>query len=392
MSLNLTVLTTSFPLSPNSVSGLFIKRLLDHLPDSISPTVVTPTPSSPTAKKLIHNNIMIIPFRYAPRFLELIAHNPGGIPVALKRHKWLYLILPLFITAMFISCFRYSMKSNIIFANWAISGVVGGFVSKFLRIPIVCTLRGEDINRARNNFSDRLILKLCLHLCDSIVVVSNSFSEWLRESFPNHSQKIKMIENGIDKNFLKISRNFEIPSNKYHLLTICSLINRKGVDQIIQALSMLNLQTEVEMVVGGSGPEKDRLRELVDKLQLNDSISFVGEVSPGNVSNLMADADLFILASHSEGRPNVILEAMASALPIVATDIEGNNELIVNTETGLLFRDGDIEELASKIKMLLNDKDQREKLGLNARNFILNNNLVWSNTASKYYQLFLTLI
>jgi len=113
---------------------------------------------------------------------------------------------------------------------------------------------------------------------------------------------------------------------------------------------------------------------------------------PSDIPAVLTEADIFILASHSEGRPNVVLEAMAAGLPVIATNIEGINELIAHNENGLLFRDGSVGELTRYLESLSKDAKLRAELGRKARRFIVERNLSWSNTASRYSELYSSLI
>ena len=101
---------------------------------------------------------------------------------------------------------------------------------------------------------------------------------------------------------------------------------------------------------------------------------------------------VFVLASHSEGRPNVILEAMAAALPVVASDIPGVNELVEHGHTGLLFRPGVIEELTQHLLALARDAMLRDRLGRAGRGSILQRQLRWRATAEQYDRLYTTLM
>ena len=104
--------------------------------------------------------------------------------------------------------------------------------------------------------------------------------------------------------------------------------------------------------MAGSGPELAALEQLVETLRLGDDIEFVGAVEPRMVVDLLAKADAFVLASHSEGRPSVVLEAMAAALPVIATDIDGVRDIVEHESTGLLYDGDDTFHLAGHISRL----------------------------------------
>ncbi|OGR07505.1 MAG: hypothetical protein A2511_12230 [Deltaproteobacteria bacterium RIFOXYD12_FULL_50_9] len=389
-SMKLTLLTTSYPLTPDSNSGIFVARLVENLPKHIAVSVILPAASRLDILTAEQENPAILPFRYAPRQFQILAHAPGGIPVALKNHKWTYLLVPQFLVAMFIRCLRSARKSKIIHANWAICGLIGGIAGYLCNIPTVTTVRGEDITRARKSVFDRIILSCSMKLSTRIVTVSNSIAKWLLEQYPQSLNKIRLIANGVSDKFLLINppSGTQAKNYKIRLITIGSLIQRKGVDQIIHALKRLNNCVPLHLTIVGDGPEKQTLMQLVVQNGLSESITFVGSIDPDQIPQLLAAADVSLLASHSEGRPNVVLESMAAGRPVIATDIEGVNELITHGRNGLLFQDGAIEELAAHIMKLAEDQEARLAMGLAAREFIIEHGLLWSNTANKYTQLY----
>ncbi len=155
------LLTTSFPLNRDSVSGVFVWRLARSFPSTVLATVVTPCDTSGTPPVTIPDSYNVHCFRYAPWRWQLLAHQPGGIPVALQRSIAMRCLLPIFLVAMLIACFRVSRKADIIHANWSVNGAIAGLVGFFLKKPVVTTLRGEDVTRAKNSKLYYYLLWFC---------------------------------------------------------------------------------------------------------------------------------------------------------------------------------------------------------------------------------------
>ncbi len=389
--IRVTLLTTSFPVEPQSISGIFVYRLVRHFPANIFTTVITPA-SQGVVDRVLGEQIHVRSFRYAPRRFELLAHNPGGIPVALKNNKWLYLLIPTLLFSAFVNCVRFGARSKIIHANWAINGVIVGLVGKLLRIPVITTLRGEDVTRAKKPGLNRWLLRICLFLSTRVVVVSQAMKQWLCSEFPRTEESVKLIPNGIEDIFLDVCNRRRQSDGMLRVLTVGSLIPRKGVDQIIQAMAGADNRENLFLSIVGTGPEAAALSQMVNDLELARNVRFVGQVAASDIPDTLANADIFVLASHSEGRPNVILEAMAAGLPIIASDIDGTNELVTHNENGLLFPDGSIKELTFLLEGLSKDARRRRELGSNARRFILKEGLSWTSTASRYSELYASLI
>ena len=131
------------------------------------------------------------------------------------------------------------------------------------------------------------------------------------------------------------------------IITIGSLIPRKGIDVLLNAFTMLKDQENVCLTIAGEGQIRESLQKLAIDNGLENTVQFVGDIKPDDIPEMLVSHDVFVLSSHSEGRPSVILEAMATGMPIIASNITGNNELIKNNETGLLFQDNNSQELAT---------------------------------------------
>lgn len=392
--LKVVFLTTSFPLYSESSSGVFVKNLIDNMPENISATVITPEDPEALKKTPASKQVRVEAFRYAPLRWEMLAHKPGGIPVALKRNRLSYLLIPFFLFSMFYKTIICAFRADLMHANWAICGYVAGMVGKIFGLPVVLTLRGEDVSRSKDSLTHRMILKMALNLSTVVVTVSDAFRHWLLLQYPEIAPKIMTIANGVDDDLLLLGKGRQkaIDKTRTHFVAIGSLIPRKGIDQIISAFSMIPESKKVFLDIIGSGPEEDTLKNQVATSGLSQRINFSGSVAPEDIPSILEQAEALILASHSEGRPNVVLEAMAAGLPVIGSDIEGVNELVTHERTGLLFHDGCIEELASHIQALADDGELRLQYGRNGHNDIVRRKLIWRQTALEYQKVYCSLV
>ncbi len=130
------------------------------------------------------------------------------------------------------------------------------------------------------------------------------------------------------------------------------------------------------------------LKELTKRLEVKDKVLFVGSREPREISQWMNASDIFVLPSLSEGRPNVVAEAMASGLAVVATDVGGTGEFIGNDINGILIKPKDPEEIADKIISLLEDDKKRMYIGKKARKAIVDNGLTWDMSADEYIKIY----
>jgi glycosyltransferase involved in cell wall biosynthesis len=306
----------------------------------------------------------------------------------LSANPCLWLLLVLMLPALFAACLRHARKFDLIHAQWSISGVIGGLAGKLAGKPVITTLRGSDVNLAVFSYAHRTILRLCVRLSDKIVTVSNSLNTSVRKLNPDIAgKKFCVIPNGIDDTYFGIARNHYVVKPTLEIITVGNLTANKGVDQILRSLHYLNDESLLLRIVG-DGPERPRLAALTASLGLQRQVEFAGSVAPSRMAHLLAAADIFVLASHSEGRPNVLIEAMASALPVIATDIPGIREVITTGVNGLLFPDSDVAGLSVRLRELARSPVMRHKLGAAARRFVVDSGLSWNTAAKRYHSLY----
>ncbi len=382
--MRLSVLTTSFPLHDKDVSGIFVARLVLHLPKDWRIEVLTPASPRDDAMKS-HANVTVRCMRYAPKALQLLAHEPGGIPAALQRNKFLYLLLPGLLISLYLHAFTALRRGRVLHANWAICGLLAGAAARLAGGRVVTTLRGEDISRAQRSWLDRKILQGALALSHRVICVSHAIHQFLVEHYPAWAGKCQVIENGVDEVFYRLGmhRLYSAPAVPV-IVGVGSLIPRKGFDQLIRAATLLSQPVQVR--IAGDGMEGRLLAELAAGKAL--ALDLLGSIQPEDVPDFLAGATVFVLTSFSEGRPNALLEAMAAGMPVVATDIDGVRELIREGETGLLYSPGDTAALAKQLTRLLASEALRRQLGQAAREYLLKQELTWTRTGRRYVQVF----
>lgn len=144
--------------------------------------------------------------------------------------------------------------------------------------------------------------------------------------------------------------------------TVGSLLKVKRVHLLLDAMAALKRKHEnLTCLIVGDGPERKELEQRAQKLGISEAVIFTGfQNDPLSYINLM---DLFVMATRSEGLPNVVLEAMLLSKPVCAFDVIGPSELVLDGKTGYLVPSGNVELLAEKISNLLTDSSERKRLG-----------------------------
>jgi glycosyltransferase involved in cell wall biosynthesis len=378
-------LTTSFPSGPDDAAGPFILRLFEAQEKlGIQCRVLTPASTGPSTWPDANK---VCRFRYAPWSYQRLAQQPGGIPVALAGQPRLYGLLPPFLASMGLSLIRLARQHDIIHAHWSVCGAMAVLTQSMHRRPVIITLRGSDVHRAKKFGAFSLLHRKAIQGSRLTVGVSQTMAAEFRRQYPGMADKIRFVPNGVDEVFYTQSfgRN-RLSLSPFKLLFIGSLIPRKGLDVLLKALARIKAQCTWTLTVAGDGPEKDYLRSLATDLKIDKNIRFLGSVPYAKIPKLMRDHHLLILPSYQEGRPNVVLEAMAAALPVLATDIEGTRELI---QDGWLVPPGDVDKLSEELAALLEGKRDLAAAGLAGRQWMQEQGLTWNNTAKLYSQLYM---
>jgi glycosyltransferase involved in cell wall biosynthesis len=156
--------------------------------------------------------------------------------------------------------------------------------------------------------------------------------------------------------------------NEIILIYVGNLAKEKGVDILIRAIPALKLSGyHFSLFICGQGPEKTNLEQIIEELDLQESIQLVGPVLPENVYIWLTAADLCIVPSRRETFGLVALESMACGTPVIAAEVGGLKENIIHGQNGLLFPKEDYLQLAKRIEQAITDISLREQIAFNGR-------------------------
>jgi glycosyltransferase involved in cell wall biosynthesis len=266
------------------------------------------------------------------------------------------------------------------------SGVAAWFWSLFSSTPYIVCLRGGDVPGFRPYDFGRVhkwlgpLLRLVWKRAHAVVANSQGLKD-LGLAFES-KVPIQVIHNGVDLDrFQNKGRSWQ-PA---HMLFVGRLVYQKGLDLLLSALGDLK-DLPWQLSVVGDGPRLGWLKTRAEELGLRDRIVFEGWQAREDLPQLFQRANLFVYPTRHEGMPNALLESMASALPAVATRIAGNEELVVDGETGLLIPPDDSDALKTALHTLISAADLREKMGEAARQRA-SDNYAWQGVAERYLEL-----
>jgi glycosyltransferase involved in cell wall biosynthesis len=285
---------------------------------------------------------------------------------------------------MFAACLRAARHSDLLHANWSISGVVAGLAGRLMGTPVVTTLRGTDVNRSMESRLYRYLLRMCYRLSDRVITVGGCIGERAAKAMNVDPAQLDVIPNGVDDSFVRLGRlDVEGP---LRIVSVGSLVPVKAVDTLLKGLRRLPPAIDWYCTIVGDGPERVRLESLARRSGLAERLKFAGALPPGRIAGVLADSQVFVLASRAEGRPNSLIEALAAGRVVVASDIPEIAELVVDGRSGLLVPPDDPERLADALQRLHQDPDLMKRLALAARESV--RGMDWDVTGRRYARLY----
>lgn len=227
------------------------------------------------------------------------------------------------------------------------------------------------------------------------VCVSRGVADYCEREVGLSPSKTVVIPNGVDPQqfdpFLPADlRELGCPSETRIVLTVGRLEPQKGIDLLLEAIKAVTTQVpDVVFVIIGDGPDRTTLQRRAAELQIDRSVRFLGRRH--DVPRWYKRATALVLPSRWEGMPNVVLEAMASGTPVIATRVEGIAELLEDEVSGLVVPVNDAAALSRAIVRLLRESDTRARLANTAQTF-LEKHFTTNAMVSRYAELYRKLL
>ena len=246
---------------------------------------------------------------------------------------------------------------------------VANLVQRLIGLPYSFTAHAKDIFHEEVNHES---LKNKIREARFVVTVSDFNQMYLQDIMENEPADIRRLYNGID--LTRFRPNPEISKRPELIVSVGRLVEKKGFDVLIRACRHLeNWEIPFQCEIIGKGNLNKPLQGLIAQLDLQDSVQLVGPRSQDEVLEAYQEASLFALPcvigedGNRDGLPTVLLEAMATALPVVSTSLTGVPEIIDHEQNGLLIPPNDDEALARALAELLTNQQQRLAFGNAAR-------------------------
>ncbi len=223
-------------------------------------------------------------------------------------------------------------------------------------VPVVVNTRHGQ--RAGHGWKSRTQFRWASHLVNRIIAVSDDAARLCVNADGVKPRKVIRIWNGIDIDDFQ----FTGPVTSPVAISVARLSAEKDFQSLLQAMAIAVREVpDLKLKLVGDGPERLRLEQLTDELKLRDHVEFLGERK--DVPELLSQAGFFVTASLTEGISLTLLEAMAVGLPVVATSVGGNSEIVDPALTGRLVPPADPKQLAAAIVAMCHEKAQWPEMG-----------------------------
>jgi len=244
------------------------------------------------------------------------------------------------------------IKAKTVLASWAFpDGLACAWLKGICKYRLIIQCLGSDVNvHSKNNFRKKL-LKKSFDLSDGIITVSKALQSEVEKI--SNKANVKTIYNGV--NFSRFTLSVE-KFDKLSLIFIGNIIKTKGIYELINAVKiMIKSGENLHLHIVGNGPELDNIKALIVKHGLQESVTVHGTVNHHQVVDLLQKCHALVLPSYQEGVPNVIMEALACGVPVVATKVGGIPE-VVNDNNGVLINDHNESDVVEGIEKCLSSK------------------------------------
>jgi len=250
---------------------------------------------------------------------------------------------------------------DLLHAHWATYPATATLLmSRLTGIPWGLTCHAHDI------FQDPSLLPEKIAEARFVLTCTADNKRYLEELTPLAVDKVRVVYHGLDVGrFRPVARTG--PDSPLRVLAVGSLLACKGFDILIAALGTLRRRgLEIHATLAGGGPEESKLRDLVTAEGLSDAVRLPGYLTQQDLVPLFQSADVFVLPAVLEqhwGIPNVLVEALACAVPVVTTALPSLPELVEDGVQGLVSRNQDPAHLAEQVERLARDPDLRRRMG-----------------------------
>jgi glycosyltransferase involved in cell wall biosynthesis len=394
------VLTHNYPRFPGDFSGNFVQSLCRELVrQDQRVTVIAPwdpayidDPREP--------GIDFRLYRYAPLATW---HRMGYMrtmeaDVAMRRET--YFLAPMLFASGWRAIDRWARRSkpDVLHAHWLLpNGFLAALVSRRYDIPLVVSIPGSDALVADQNPLFRWMAQYALRQASLFTANSRSLQDVAVNSLAADPDKFDLVIYGVDPNAMlpspdgvpELRASLGIPKHTVVLLAVGRMVYKKGFNILLQAARLLE-GSDIRIVLIGEGDLWSEWKALGQDLGVSDMLHWIGNVSRDRIASYYNMADILVMPSVNKpatGLSVCVMDAMACAKPIVASDTAGNPLVIRSGVNGYIVPEGNPTALAEALLLLIGDADLRQSMGQASRHLV-ETEFGWPHVVAHYIQQF----
>lgn len=398
--LHILMLATSYPKYAGEATAPFIEEIAAGMVRR-GHSVDVLLPEHPELRRAsIERGVRLHMFHYSPwRKLQV-----WGYAAALQADVGLkgaaLAVAPLALTASLAALWRLTgqQQYDLIHAHWVLpNGLPAAAVAELRGLPLVVSMHGSDVFMAEKALPFSLATKLIFARSGGITACSSELHERALRlgASPTCTQTLPY---GVDTQLFKPdaaaaqrARNLlGVGQDVALIVSISRLVYKKGLSYLLEGFAQLaSIYPNTMLVLGGYGDLREELEQRAQALGIGAHVCFPGQLSREDAAALMAAADVYVVpsirdqAGNVDGLPNVLLEAMSTACPIVASRLAGIPNVISHELHGLLVPERDANALAQAVARVLDERVFAQRLGAAARQRVLDE-LTWDCTAERF--------
>jgi glycosyltransferase involved in cell wall biosynthesis len=373
------------------MSGIFVHEQVKALEDQgIEVKVIAPVPYVPFFIKRVSNKWQLydkIPSFELIEGIEVYHTKYIALPNGVLKDYWAYV---LFTKVMkLINSTNELQNFDLIHAHGAIPIDYSAYLmSHKLKLPYIVTVHGETVNQIIHSSRKFRKSKKALLNAAAVIGVSSKVVNQIQE-YTGRKRKVFKVFNGYKK--VEIIERSPITHENLIILFAGNLVKSKGCDYLLRAFSeLVKKYSQIHLVIAGGGELLNEMKSLVYELRIQNRVTFTGALPHTELLSHMSQCDIFILPSVDEGFGVVYLEAMSFKKPVIGTEGEGICDILKDNFNGLLVKPRNVESIKSKLELLINSEDLRNKLGDNGYNTV--KELTWERNASETINIYKEII
>lgn len=367
--MNILLITSTFPTSSDDSQVGWLGDMVRNIRDA-GHSVDIFAPSYGGIPQADFLGIPVFRFRYAPARWEILTHGEGAV-FKLREKPWLLLFVFLYMAGGLFGIVRKTWRSryDLIHVQWPFPQGVFGVVAKFFSHGrLLFSVYGAEFTLAKRIPAGNSLFATLLGFADRITAISTFTKKQIQDLRP---VSVDIIPFGATVQSVNVSSHREPirEKNNKRVLFVGRLIDRKGVEYLIRAISMVQKKKRVQLDIVGNGSLYTHLFSLVKDLHIDDSVRFYRQISRKQLAALYDACDVFVLPSiadrwgDTEGLGVVLIEALLFRKPVIASRVGGIIDIIKHEKTGLLVPEKNSAALADAIVRVLADQKGSRLMG-----------------------------